>query len=264
MTSIEQLEQYLDRQLPEAQVQQLELDLQQDAELQKLLNSLQLIRETVRIKGISDQIRQIHTQYKAENEVESPEEEEQENGRETLVKPMPIRRSYTWGLRIAASLLVGVMTYQGYELASLTGNQYYENKFIPYQLPVTRGQAVTADRLDALYASGDYAATARQFSTLAVKKPGDYFLAGMASLQEKKFAQAISLFSMLRHSNAQHSERYFVQETDYYLALAYVGANRIEEALDLFNAIRNDPQHNYYQTITDVDLLKLKLLRARQ
>ena len=251
MTLIEQIDQYLDHQLPEEQAREFKKKLQRDADLQRLLNSVQLVRESVRTKALSDRIKRVHVQYMEEEEVQS---------REGTIIPMPLRRSLTWALRIAASLLLGVTAYNAYELASLDTDRYYNSKFIPYQLPIARSQAKSGTMLDSLYASGSYAATVEQFTTLTAKSPRDYFLTGMAHLQGRKFAQAITMFTALRRNNAQH----FVQETDYYLALAYLEVNRIDEAQILFKAIHNAPRHSYYRTVTDSDLLKLEFLRIKQ
>ena len=257
MVKLEQIDQYLDHQLPEEEVREFEKNLQRDADLQRLLNSVYLVRESVQAKALSDRIRRIHNQHLEEEQVESL----RLPGR---VVPMPVRQPFNWALRIAASLLLGVTAYNTYELATLNSSRYYESKFMPYQLPITRSRAENVSKLDSLYASGSYEATVEQFSKLTAKHPRDYFLTGMAQLQSRNFDQAITLFTTLRENNSQPAAQYFVQETDYYLALAYVGINRIDEAQTLFKSIRNNPRHNYYRTVTDGDLLKLNLLRVKQ
>lgn len=235
-------------------MQEFEEKLQRDADLQRHLNSVRLIRESIQAKALSDRLKRIHNQHMQEEAIERLQDR---------VVPMPVNRSFTWALRIAASLLLGVTAYSAYDLSTLDANRYVETKLISYKLPITRGQAEAPSRLDLLYASGNYAATVEQFTALTAKTPRDYFLTGMAHLQSRQFPQAISLFTTLRRENSQRPAPYFVQETDYYLALAYLGANRVEEALALFSAIHNDPQHNYYRTVTTGDLLKLELLRVK-
>lgn len=255
METLELIDQYLDRQLPAEQAQQLERMLRQDADLQRLFDSVVVAREAIRSSALRARISRLHGVYMSELEAED---------RPDNVIPMHRGQPFRWAYRAAASLLLGVMTYSAYQVTALDSGQYYGDKFIPYRLPVTRGNAVGTTPIDSLYLNGSYAAVTKQFATLVTKQPRDYFLTGMAYLQRHEFGPAIQTLTALRRYNAQNATSYFVQETDYYLALAYLGANRVEDAYALFKTIHDTPQHLYSKTVGDRDLLKLRILLAKQ
>src|SRR5206468_4076024 len=150
------------------------------------------------------------------------------------VRILPVSRTYSWALRIAASVLLVLFGYGGYQYASLDSTHIYQDKFISYQLPTTRGNAETLTSLNALYVSGNYGAVIQRFNNLESKSPSDYFLAGVSYLQQKEYAQAVTTFTALQQYNQQHKEAYFAQETDYYLGLAYLGNDQVDQAYTLF------------------------------
>lgn len=256
MDVIELIDKYIDRQLPVEQAQQLEADLQKDADLMRLFDSMIMARAAIQSSALNARIKRLHAVYLEELEAESQQDD--------VVIPMYRRPSFTWALRIAASLLLGVTAYSSYEVTKLNPEQYSDAKFIPYQLPVTRGTAESGTSLDLLYRSGRYAAVTQRFANLATKEPRDYFLTAIAHLQRNEPNEAINLLKALRQYNAQQAKPLFAQESDYYLALAYLGANRLEDAYALFKTIHDTPQHLYAETITDGDLLTLKVLMAKQ
>jgi len=255
MTSIELIDHYLDNRLPAQQAHQLEEKLRHDADLRRLLDSVTIAREAIRSGALRVRMKQLHEEYMNEMETERASDN---------ILPMYRKQSFTWAMRIAASLLLGVTAYSSYEFTVLDASRYYETKFMPYQLPVTRGRAEIVTTLDSLYSAGSYTAVTGQFTHLAVKLPRDYFLTAMSHLQQGKFDQAIELFDTLRRYDTQHNTDYFYQETDYYLALAYLGANRVDEAFALFERIHNTPRHLFHQTVSERDLIRLKILLAKQ
>ena len=255
MTPIESIDHYLDSRLSAQQAHQLEEELQHDADLRRLLDSVTIAREAIRSGALRVRMKQLHEEYMKEIEIERTSDN-------TL--PMYRKQSFTWALRIAASLLLGVTAYSSYEFTVLDANRYYETKFMPYRLPVTRGHTENVTTLDSLYSASSYAAVIGQFTHLTVKFPRDYFLTAMSHLQQGQFDQAIVLFNTLRQYDTQRNTDYFHQETDYYLALAYLGANQVDEALVLFERIYNAPQHLFYQTVNKRDLIRLKILLAKQ
>lgn len=255
MTPIERIDHYINRRLSPAQAQQLEAALQQDAELRQLFDSVTIARETIRSRALSMRIKQLHEQYIEEIEAE------QGQGR---VIPMYRSAPVSWALRIAASLLLGVTAYSGYELSTFSADRYYEAKFMPYHLPVTRGSVQQTTPLDSLYLAGNYAAVTQQFRDTPAREPRDYFLTAVAHLQRGEYQPAIRRFGELQDYNDRHAAAFFRQETDYYLALAYLGANRVEEAYALFRTIHESPRHLFHRTVGEWDLLKLKILLAKQ
>ncbi len=259
METIELLDQYIDNQLIPIQVAQLEKDLQQDADLQRLLDSVIISREAIRYRGLTMKVKGFHQQYIGEIRADPYQDYNQD-----VVRPMPVRRDYSWALRIAASVLIALFGYSSYQYATLDKSQVYSNKFISYRLLTVRGSADQSSSLNSAYLSGNYESVIRQFNTLTTKAPIDYFLTGVAYLQQHKYGEAINRFSELRAVNKGQQAIYFSEETDYYLALAYLGAGRLDESYSLFKSIHDAPQHLFSESVTELDLVKLNVLRLKE
>ena len=259
METLELLDQYIDNQLVPEQIAQLEKDLQQDADLQRLLDSVVISREAIRYSALTLKVKGLHKQYIDEIRTDPDQDYDQD-----VIRPMPVRRDYSWVLRIAASVLIALLGYGSYQYETLDKSQVYTNKFISYQLLTTRGSADPLSSLGSAYLSGNYGSVIRQFNTLPTKAPIDYFLTGVACLQQHEYAQAINRFTELRAVNKHQQEVYFQEETDYYLALAYLGAGRLEESYSLFKSIHDAPRHLFSESVTELDLVKLNVLRLKE
>lgn len=257
METLELIDKYIDNQLAYNQAAQLEKELQEDADLQRLLDSVVMSRDAIRFRAVSHKVKGLHKKYITELRAQPDEDN---------VRPMPVRRDYTypWASRLAASVLIGLFGYGAYQYADLDTNRVYDDKFISYHLPTPRGSADHLSRLGKLYSSGKYADVIQQFGASTSKAPSDYFLTGVAYLQRHQYEQAITKFMALRAINKQQGEVYFSEETEYYLALAYLGAGKIDKAYALFKSIHDSPRHLFYELVTDIDLLKLNILRLKE
>ena len=114
-----------------------------------------------------------------------------------------------WGARVAASGLLLLAGYGGYNYASTNLDTYYSNKFMAYQLPTNRGGAdVTLTSLDELYRAGDFKGVSQRFALLSAPTAHDHFLTGMASLQLQQYKQAIERFTALQQGNKLSTRHY--------------------------------------------------------
>lgn len=261
METLEQIDRYLDRVLLADEALELEKNLQANHELRDLLDQVLIARDVVRASGLRAQVRSLHTQLLRELQLD--QQASKTEGNTTWVRPLLFNwgRSLQWTARVAASGLLLLAGYGSYQYATTTIDTYYSAKFVDYKLPATRGTSETNSTLDKLFWEGNYAAITQQSRGLETQTPRGHFLTGMAHLYQHQYYQATSHFLTIRRTNKQMETALFEQETDYYLALAYLGEGRIDEAYPLFEKIRNTPRHLYHRNITDVDLWKLSLLR---
>lgn len=255
MNTIELIDRYIDNQLPQDQAQQIEKTLQEDAELQRLLESVKVARKVIQFRALTIKMKGLH-----EKHIQAIRNEQRIDN----VIPMPVNRSYSWVTRIAASVILILVSYGTYQYVSLDTVHLYNDKFISYYLPTTRSSAKTQSSLNALYSSGNYAAVIQHFNKLPDKVASDYFLTGVSYLHQKEYKQAINTLKQLREYNNNRSDDYFVQETDYYLALAYLGDNKVEQSYKLFEAIHHTPRHMFSETVTDLDMIKLRILLLKE
>jgi hypothetical protein len=262
MDKLEWIDRYLDRALSHDEAVGLEQSLQTDADLQHLLDGVTVARDAVRASALRAQVRNLHVQFI--DEVRQQDEEGIEQETETAIV-RPLRYGYgqslRWGARVAASGLLILAGYGSYQYKNATIDAYYSAKFVEYQLPTTRGADDQRSTIDELYREGNFAAITQRFTKLSNQAPRDQFLTGMAHLHQHQYGQAISRFLRVQQANKQQEQPLFGQETDYYLALAYLGDGRIGDAYPLFEKIKNTPRHLYHQNVTDSDLWQLSLLR---
>ncbi len=261
METLEQIDRYLDRALTLEEAIGLEQSLQTDADLQNLFDRVTVARDAVRSSALRSRVRNLHLQYL--DEIKQQDEAASQMPDIAKVRPLRYAQSLRWGARVAASGLLLLAGYGGYRYGSTNIDSYYSDKFMTYQLPNNRGggaeESVTSP--DALYRSGNYAEIVQRFAGLTSPTPHDLFLTGMAHLQLQQYGEAIERFVTLQQTNQQRSKPLFAQETDYYLALAYLGNGRVGDAYPLFEKINKAPRHLYHQNVTDQDLWKLGLLR---
>lgn len=260
METLEQIDRYLDRTLTLDEAVGLEQNLQTDAELQNLFERVTVVRDAVRSSALRSRVRTLHMQFI--DEIRQQDEAANDKPDYTKVRPLRYAQSLRWGARVAASGLLLLAVYGSYKYGSTNIDSYYSDKFMAYQLPNNRGEAEQVlTSLDALYRSGNFADVVQRFAGLSSPTPHDQFLTGMAHMQQQQYKEAIDRFTALRLSNELKSETLFEQETDYYLALAFLGSGRVGDAYPLFEKINKTPRHMYNQNVTDEDLWKLGLLR---
>jgi hypothetical protein len=260
METLERIDRYLDRELIPEEALGLERNLQTDSEFQNLFDRVLVSRDVVRASALRKQVRTLHLQLLDEVRQQQEETEQPDT---TIVRPLwhGFGQSVRWGMRVAASGLLLLAGYGSYQYASTSIDTYYSAKFLDYQLPATRGTNEWNSTLDELYRAGNYGAITQRFSKLSAQTPHDQFLTGMAHLHQHQYGQAIVQFKRIRQRNREQGSALFEQETDYYLALAYLGNGRIADAYPLFELIRDTPRHLYHQNVTEGDLWKLSLLR---
>ncbi|MBC8154530.1 MAG: hypothetical protein H7Z72_16625 [Bacteroidetes bacterium] len=263
MEPIERIDLYLDKQLSAEQAAQLERDLDRDPSLRTLLTSVRLARDAVKTAALRDRVNALHHQFIQDL---PPLETTDEGSVENPVPVMPLRpaRSVGWLVGVAASVVLALLGYGLYQYTVLNATGFYAAKYVQYQLPVTRGTTTGPTPLDQLYAAADFPEVPRQFARLSVRTPKDYFLTALAHLHQSQFDPAIDRFTDLRQLNRQQNRDAYEQETDYYLALAYLGAGRVSDAYPLFEKINQTPRHLYHRTITDWDLWRLNILTYKE
>ena len=92
----------------------------------------------------------------------------------------------------------------------------------------------------------------------------NYFIEGQCYLQTGNAENAIQAFKQVENLNKQNGQQLFADETDYYLLLAYIKANKINEAEPKLNTITSNKQHLFYKNAAQISRLKIKILEMKQ
>lgn len=175
----------------------------------------------------------------------------------------PVVRSITRNIyRIAAAIVLLIGSLAIYKFATVNADDFYTRHYIAYELPTSRSGAETP-AIELAYRNADWNAVINLYNSLSDKGNQDHFLAGIAALELKQFPQAIERFTQILNNNAVNNDTYFQDESEYYLALAYIANDEIAKASTLLDKIKADSNHLYREKAenmsgTDFKILELK------
>ncbi len=268
MTRIERIDQYLGNQLSADEVAALERDLQHDSELRAVLASVDLARRSIRTQAIRAEVQRVHQEFITDYRQSAPADQPADAGAPVLPlsnRPARANQPFGWVLRIAATVLLGVVGYGGYQLATLGGQTVYDENFVAYHLPTPRDMSTGQSVLDSLYRAGDYQTVVERMAVMSPqqRQPQSYFLTAMAYLQLRQYDAALGQFRTLRATNQKSAVPFFEQETDYYEALAHLRIGTFRQAYAGFKRIYDDPRHMFHDNVSSIDLWKVRFLSFR-
>ncbi len=255
---IEQLIRYLDGELSPEETASTEKLLQEDAAIKERFDNLVAARNAIRAEGLRQKVKGLHQQFYPE--VSAVNSAENETAK--IIKPS-FGNSAKIILRIAAVFIFVVAGYSVYEYSTTSNDSVYADNFIKYQLPVSRGEGQVQQSIDSLFSANNFNGVIEIFKSTTEKKQKDYFLAGLASLETGDSKSAIDNLKTVQQLNGNSTAKYFEQETDYYLALAYIKAGNINEAEKQLNIIKANKQHMFYQKANEISSTKLRILKMK-
>jgi hypothetical protein len=248
----ENIIQYIDDEMTMDEKKAFEKLLQQDAVLYERYQFILAAKQAIRSKGLKEQVGKIQEEY-----IQSL------NRAAGITDGISRKHSFfKTFMRVAAVLIFVVAGYGIFEFSTTNNDSLYNSGFISYQLNISRGEE-QSQQIDSLYIAENYNAVITAFNANAQKKQEDYFLAAQSYLHLDKPDEAISAFQQIEKMNASTDRKYFVEETDFYLALAYIKAGKISEAEKQLNAITSNKQHLFYNKAEDISRLKLTILKLK-
>lgn len=253
---MELLIRYADNDVSAEEKAMMQDKLQQDESLRERYNNILLAKEAVSSAGLADKVKELHQKYyNAANE--------SNKAAEGKIKELPRTGNISALLRIAAVFFIAVAGYGIFRYSATGNDSFYNKNYIAYSLPSLRGENNTDDKMDSLYRAGQYNEALSLFTSLQTPSPENYFIAGLSYLNMNNAPSAIAAFEKLQQVNAASPEKHFEQEAEYYLALAYIKAGRIDDAEKLLTKIKSDKQHLYYAKVNEMSALDLMILRMK-
>ena len=224
--------------------------LQQDKNLDERYQLLLTAKQAIRAQGLKQRVQGLHKQYL--QEVEPVEKQEAKIIRPSFFKTF---------MRVAAVFILAVFGYGVFEYTTTDNQSLYNENFTQYQLPVNRGEGNT-DMIDSLYSTQNYMAVISSAIAQSQSNQKDYFLAAQSYLKLNNTNKAIEFFEKIESINDTASQKYFADETDYYLALAYIKNNNIDKAEKQLDKITSDKQHLFYNKAKEISKTKLTVLKV--
>ena len=252
---LELLDKYLDGELDSSEKRDLERRISEDQALKSELEILRISRDAIRTKALKDRVKKLHQTLMPEI-------------RDDKAKVVSINRKnkfFKLAMSVAASVIIVVAGFFAYQYSTANADKLYSQQFLSYELPVTRSSGDGMTKIDSLYLSGSYGKVIEYFNSLTQKNIRDYFLTAMSYLHTDKFNEAIDLFQyIVNKNNNQQGEKYFEQETDFYLSLAYLKIGEFTKCKALFIKMRENPKHLYHKNVTRKDIWMLDILEKER
>ncbi len=217
----ETIEGYLNGSLSESDRLQFEAKLNSDPSLQEKIEEVRTILSNIETAVLKEKLDSFHTDIPVQLD-------------DTSELSKNSKKSWYYVAGIAASIALLTALYFGVS-GNTTPEKLFEEYFKPDPgLPTTMGTTTDFSFYEAMvdYKKGAYASAIEKWEALLPSKiKGDtlpYFL-GVAHLANDNEEKAISYL----HPLSQQGTTSFIKETDYYLGLAYLKANDIDNAKKL-------------------------------
>lgn len=167
-------------------------------------------------------------------------------------------------LLIAASVVIALTAIGLGYYAYLSPERIFNDQFKPYAVRTVRGSSAPAD-IVLLYRDHDYDHYLSAYQAREVKSLQEMFLAGNVYLIKADPARAIQCFRQVMIENekrAAEDQRYH-EDSEYFLALAYLQNNEPDKADILFRKIMTTPQHPYHHEVGNKLLWKISVVRFK-
>jgi hypothetical protein len=249
-TNSDLLVQYLDGELNKEQHDALQKNIQEDSALAQKLDSLRLAKDSLKSYGLKTRIHNIHAEMMKEG-----------NNKHLVKKPGVLAKMLPYTLRIAASVLVIIGISFLYQYYSASPEKLFEENFKAFNVHESRGSVSTT--LTNAYKAGDMKLVIQQYPALKNPTAEENFLGANAFLNNHQAAKAIDVFLALQQQNKNNSTHYFEEDTEYYLALAYLLNSQPQTALPMLEKINHDKNHAYHKKINTWFLTRAERFQAK-
>lgn len=172
-----------------------------------------------------------------------------------------VRRIIRYTISVLACILLVVISVVGYNFYKLSSTGVFNAQYRPYGLPIAKENASSRALVETEYLEkhfdGVVAMAKHSNDTLTL------LLAGMSALELKNYMRAIEYFKKVIETNEKAGTRRLKDESEYYLALAYIAEKDFDLSLDLLQKIYEDESHLYHEEVTRKLLRQVRLLKWR-
>lgn len=238
---------YLDKQLNQEETTRMESTLQRDIELNRELQYLKLAIDTVRLDVIKQKVDSIR-QSQVKGLIVEP------------ASPAIIRIMYKTSVRVAAAVVFFLCVATIYKYTSVSNESFYEKQFSGYELGNTRGGEFQEAETDA-YRDKKWNEVISIYNAGTDRSNRQSFLAAMAEMQLNHFQNAITLFENIL--NAKTGDVTYLEESEYYVSLAYLMNHEVNKAIQMINKIKSNPNHTYYPIVSKFPSIDLRIIELK-
>ncbi len=243
----EMLIDYLDKQLNQEESARMESVLQRDTDLNRELQYLNVAIDTVRLDAINQKVASIRQSH-----------EKEQMG--VKASPAILRNMYKISLRVAAAIALFFCLASLYKYSSVNNQSFYNKQFSGYELSNSRGQEAHDAEVDA-YQNNKWNEVISIYNAGAKMSNRQSFLAAMSEMQLNHFQNAITIFENLL--NSKSGDATYLEESEYYVSLAYLMNRQGSKAIQMINKIKANPNHTYYPIVSKFSSIDLKIIELK-
>lgn len=179
----------------------------------------------------------------------------------TVDKKGKLRRMIRYAVAVAASVLLIFVVIEAYKFYTLSPDKLYSSNYSAYELAPRPDSSDSASAIEEAYHEKQYdeVINLNRSSVLSIQ---DIFLTGIAYLEKRDYAKAISSFQVVI-ADVKDNKFALKDAAGYYLALAYLQNSDYDQAIELMTTIHNDPSHLYNSRFNRKYINKVKRLKWR-
>jgi tetratricopeptide (TPR) repeat protein len=173
------------------------------------------------------------------------------------------RKIVRYSMTIAAGLLLLVGSFWAYNFFTLSPDKVFASAYSPYELVTVRDGNMAGTPVEKAFREKNYQEVLRIHDAGEDKTPIGEFLCGAAALEFNDNNKAIRCFKEVLELNKQNKKVALNDEAEYYLSLGLIRNKNYDEALDLLNKIKAEPNHLYAEKVSGKLIRQVKMLQRR-
>jgi tetratricopeptide (TPR) repeat protein len=272
---------HLDESLRGKATASLEDIIGNDPEAEKEWNYLRLAVGAVKEAGLYQEVSAARAAWKAELEVAANATDNANTSNTAVLRSIPaetaadtsttnsaastgkVRSFYRYSVRAAAVILIITSSAVIYKYLSISSSSLYDRYYNGYSFNTTRG-AGDADAIVEAYNAKDWTTVRQLAATAKTRTNQTDFLAGMASLEQKQYDEAISHFEQIIAVNTHAGTDLYQDEAEYYLAISWLAHRSVNEAMPILEKIRADQHHKFHEKVEKMSFFDLRLAQYKE
>ncbi len=239
------IDDYLNGNLSKEDKVRLEHRFETEPELSELLSLVKFTKESIKVNGQKNKIKEIHQEFLKEKSIDS--------GKSSKDKV----RTLHWWIGIAASFLLLILV--GVNHISNFPDKLLSEKYYSYELPTMRSNENGQETLEITFKNQDWNKVIAAVEIQSDDRQS-LFLAGISAMELKEYEKALLYFERIEIINYGSGDALFSDETDYYKTISFISLSDYHNALEKMKAINSDENHKYFKVFSQTDMVKLRIL----
>lgn len=243
----EMLIRYLDNELTAEERLQVEKELG-DPDINEQLSRLQLAKKAFQLYA---RRQQVAAAIRPLRQVDRSETSQR-----------PDRSWLRTAMRVAAVIILLVVVAGIIQYSLLDNQRLFSSQYEAFSLGTYRSDAPPSS-IEQAFRQNDFPLVVQRYKETNSIASTDHFLAGQAFLSLNDAPNAIAAFEKQLALNSALEFKPYQDDTEYYLALAYLLAGDIAKALPIFEKIHDQPSHAYHREVSGWYIFKLQMLKRK-